>query len=789
MSEDKKIVIDLDNINTRSSDDINELLQSKAYENILKSLKDKTESKRKDDIEECRTHNSIFIDGKRGSGKTFFLLNIQKYIAKNNKDLSNNLHFLKPIDPTLLHDNESFLTIIIAKILNNLEKSKRLSRLDDNTKKSFYHILSTLSESIDGVVNNKNHNKSTLEIISQDQSSLQLEQYCHQFFQTITEFTGTKTIILMIDDIDMSFEKGFEILEVVRKYLSSPYIIPIITGDLAQYDMIVNKNFIEKSCIDRCNEINHISSENQKKHIKELSTNYLVKIFEIQSRIEILNLYGLLETYDLEKIENNKLQIRFKYNESEYTIYTILEDYIIKYFRLSDTKESEQILLESFLQNQLRQILQFLKYLLEQDSQDLQKLEQQDSIEKDFLISKLKEDYNVILYKNGTSVEYINLAKEFISKNEHQKALESCNKAIEVNPKSNEAYFYKANAYLSQNEPEKAIENYKKAIELSPKNDQAYYNIGIAYRMLEQHEKAIENYKKAIELNPKNSQAYCNIGIIYNEIEQFDQALENLEQAIKLDSNDDKAYGTIGLVFNNIKQFDKALENIQQAIKLNPNVEQHYNNLGIAYGGLKQFEKEIESYKKAIEVKPKYDKAFLNMGITYQELNNYEKAIESYKKAIELNPKDNQAYYNMGNAYNELKQYEKAIESYKKAIELNPKLDQAYYNMGIAYNELKQYEKAIESYKKAIELNPKKDEAYYNMGIAYGMLEQYEKEIESYKKAIELNPKDILVYYTIFHILEHIKIDDKLKKDIKSFLKSKLDIIEDEEIKKEIEKL
>jgi len=55
----------------------------------------------------------------------------------------------------------------------------------------------------------------------------------------------------------MAFEKGFEVLEVVRKYLSTPYVIPIITGDINLYNSIVCEHFSRmmrnKDCIDSIN--------------------------------------------------------------------------------------------------------------------------------------------------------------------------------------------------------------------------------------------------------------------------------------------------------------------------------------------------------------------------------------------------------------------------------------------------------------------------------------------------------------------------------------------------------
>lgn len=47
--------------------------------------------------------------------------------------------------------------------------------------------------------------------------------------------------MIPFDDIDTDFKKGFEILEVLRKYITSGQIITILTGDLELYSKLVRK--------------------------------------------------------------------------------------------------------------------------------------------------------------------------------------------------------------------------------------------------------------------------------------------------------------------------------------------------------------------------------------------------------------------------------------------------------------------------------------------------------------------------------------------------------------------
>jgi tetratricopeptide (TPR) repeat protein len=60
-----------------------------------------------------------------------------------------------------------------------------------------------------------------------------------------------------------------------------------------------------------------------------------------------------------------------------------------------------------------------------------------------------------------------------------------------------------------------AIEAYEKAIEIKPDFNEAYYSIGVAYANLSKFEKAIEAYEKAIKIKPDFNEAYYSIGVAY----------------------------------------------------------------------------------------------------------------------------------------------------------------------------------------------------------------------------------------------------------------------------------
>lgn len=115
-----------------------------------------------------------------------------------------------------------------------------------------------------------------------------------------------------------------------------------------------------------------------------------------------------------------------------------------------------------------------------------------------------------------------------------------------------------------------AIESYNKAIELNPRYANAYLYRGNAYEAIEEYDQALEDYNKACQLNPMDLFAFKNRGGLYKTLKLYDKALKDFERAIQLDPLYESPYEERGNVYAEVKNYDKALDDYAKAIELNP---------------------------------------------------------------------------------------------------------------------------------------------------------------------------------------------------------------------------
>ncbi|BAQ64803.1 tetratricopeptide repeat protein [Geminocystis sp. NIES-3709] len=151
------------------------------------------------------------------------------------------------------------------------------------------------------------------------------------------------------------------------------------------------------------------------------------------------------------------------------------------------------------------------------------------------------------------------------------------------NTDDQKSHFNHGLAYYNSGEYQKAIDSYNIAIELDPSYTNAYYGRGLAYDNLEEYRKAIDSYNKAIELEPNDADVYFNRGLVYENLKQYQKAINDYNKAIELNPNDVSAYDNRAYAYTQLQEYEKVNSDYKKAIDLDPNYILVDENIDIVY--------------------------------------------------------------------------------------------------------------------------------------------------------------------------------------------------------------
>ena len=134
---------------------------------------------------------------------------------------------------------------------------------------------------------------------------------------------------------------------------------------------------------------------------------------------------------------------------------------------------------------------------------------------------------------------YLNESIELTNQSKFEDALESLNKAIELNPSNALSYFSKAIAYHNLGQFRAAYENYGKAILLDKKMIDAYYNraqaiLGLEDATEEELKEALSNLETATELDPRFIDAHYYSAVVKKKLGLYESAIVSLNKVLDL---------------------------------------------------------------------------------------------------------------------------------------------------------------------------------------------------------------------------------------------------------------
>lgn len=162
------------------------------------------------------------------------------------------------------------------------------------------------------------------------------------------------------------------------------------------------------------------------------------------------------------------------------------------------------------------------------------------AFEKAAELNPLSPDYQLYLGK-AYGLAALSVEREATFQRYLSRSLEAFRKAESLNPLDESIFFNRGKIFLRAGRVlqkpsylEKAVESYQDGLELNPNSGDAYLDLGAAYGNLNQLQSAIRAWEKTISIDGRNADAYYNLGWAYQKLRNLNRAKIYYRKALKL---------------------------------------------------------------------------------------------------------------------------------------------------------------------------------------------------------------------------------------------------------------
>lgn len=311
--EDNKIVLDfmVSDYSDAAACTESSLIHQSQMEQMMRLFDKlyKKARKAKDSREDDFTvkHDTVSIFASRGAGKTTFLLSAQERIRK----IYDRAVCLRTIDPSAIECKQHPFVNVLASIHEKVEEFLKKENLkqyafnnnDYESQKGFNNCYKKLLKGlpvIEGVGKENIYDDwdddefISIKGMEKAELSNNLNVLFHKYVRKALQLMDKDCFVVAFDDIDTNFQKGYQLLEVIRKYLTTPQVITILTGDLDLYGKLVRKatwQCFDKGFLKKETEYADRAKREFAGMINQLENQYLVKILKPENRIHLKTIY------------------------------------------------------------------------------------------------------------------------------------------------------------------------------------------------------------------------------------------------------------------------------------------------------------------------------------------------------------------------------------------------------------------------------------------------------------------------------------------------------------------
>ncbi|MDD2772592.1 MAG: tetratricopeptide repeat protein [Elusimicrobiales bacterium] len=290
-------------------------------------------------------------------------------------------------------------------------------------------------------------------------------------------------------------------------------------------------------------------------------------------------------------------------------------------------------------------------------------------------------------------------------KKDAEKAIESLDRAVELNPSFADAYFLRGSMRGGLRQLGAALADMDKAVQYGPESAKFLSARGGLYLATGKTDAALADFLKAAELEPDYEPAQSGLGFAYRDKGLYAKAGPPLEKACRLKNKDacksaeeaaqkvSKTTAAVSIpdILMEAARCEKkgrhedALRQADRVLALNPDSYEAFMMKGHIYmSGLRDDAKAAEAFSGALDIKPDSLPARSARAFAHKNKGDYGAALADLDYAVKIDAADYKLFAQRGGVRLLMEDHGGAAEDYRRAIALYAKDAELYFGLANA---------------------------------------------------------------------------------------------------------
>jgi len=208
--------------------------------------------------------------------------------------------------------------------------------------------------------------------------------------------------------------------------------------------------------------------------------------------------------------------------------------------------------------------------------------------------------------KNPTADDLKIVGLDYVLLNDYANAIKWLEKAVELDPKNKDAWYYLGRAYYTRGLLPESRRAFLTVLDLDWHDARAENNLGLILESEAEPNEALEAYRKAIEWQEgsphQSEQPYLNLGNLLLDLDRTREAIPPLEKAVELRVNNANCHLKLGTGYLRTNRLLEAQRELEKAEQLEPeNAPIHYQ-LARFYKQTHQMDKAKTEFQRTEEL-------------------------------------------------------------------------------------------------------------------------------------------------------------------------------------------